>query len=345
MDRDRRSGSGRLAVTAAAIALAALAGTAPAVLAQDEEPLKIAYLSFAIANSYDAPMLAAAKEAAAAGGAEIVEFDANNDPGRPDPAAPGCGHVGRVRRHPRPADLRGRARDARPGRDRRRRPRRQRRPDPRRGHDDERCPGRRPFGERRLRAQRDRAQDGRARRSRPAPTSTRARSATSTRSGRSRSTSRSARRSMRPSRRTRPSASSPEGIGMFNPRSGPDRRAGHALGPTGHRRRRRLGPGDHRRPARPSRPRRWTTRCRRSGTGAARSRSQDVAERRALRDRDADAGDRGTARGRAAHLGDPHRRARPGRRPGVRAAERGHRHAGDRGASSRRGVARLIHGG
>lgn len=81
MDRDRRSGSGRLAVTAAAIALAALAGTAPAVLAQDEEPLKIAYLSFAIANSYDAPMLAAAKEAAAAGGAEIVEFDANNDPG------------------------------------------------------------------------------------------------------------------------------------------------------------------------------------------------------------------------------------------------------------------------
>ena len=68
-------------MTAAAIALAALAGTAPAVLAQDEEPSKIAYLSFAIANSYDAPMLAAAKEAAAAGGAEIVEFDANNDPG------------------------------------------------------------------------------------------------------------------------------------------------------------------------------------------------------------------------------------------------------------------------
>ena len=80
MDRVRRSGSGRLAVTAAAIALTALAGTAPAALAQDE-PLKIAYLSFAIANSYDAPMLAAAKEAAAAGGAEIVEFDANNDPG------------------------------------------------------------------------------------------------------------------------------------------------------------------------------------------------------------------------------------------------------------------------
>jgi ribose transport system substrate-binding protein len=68
-------------VAAAAVALVAVAGAGPATLAQDEEPLRIAYLSFAIANSYDAPMLAAAHEAAAAGNAELVEFDANNDPG------------------------------------------------------------------------------------------------------------------------------------------------------------------------------------------------------------------------------------------------------------------------
>lgn len=39
--------------------------------------LEIAYLSFAVANSYDAPMLAAAKAAAAAGNANITVFDAN----------------------------------------------------------------------------------------------------------------------------------------------------------------------------------------------------------------------------------------------------------------------------
>jgi ribose transport system substrate-binding protein len=50
-------------------------------LAQDEEPLQIAYLSFAVANSYDAPMLAAAEAAAAEGGATLTVFDANNDPG------------------------------------------------------------------------------------------------------------------------------------------------------------------------------------------------------------------------------------------------------------------------
>ena len=39
--------------------------------------LEIAYLSFAVANSYDAPMLAAAKAAAAAGNANLTVFDAN----------------------------------------------------------------------------------------------------------------------------------------------------------------------------------------------------------------------------------------------------------------------------
>ena len=42
--------------------------------------LEIAYLSFAVANSYDAPMLAAAQAAAAAGNAKLTVFDANLDP-------------------------------------------------------------------------------------------------------------------------------------------------------------------------------------------------------------------------------------------------------------------------
>jgi len=40
----------------------------------------IAYLSFAVTNSYDSPMLAAAKAVAEADGAEVTVFDANNDP-------------------------------------------------------------------------------------------------------------------------------------------------------------------------------------------------------------------------------------------------------------------------
>jgi ribose transport system substrate-binding protein len=58
-----------------------VAAVAPAASAQDEEPLEIAYLSYAVANSYDAPMLAAAQAAAVAGNANITVFDANNDPG------------------------------------------------------------------------------------------------------------------------------------------------------------------------------------------------------------------------------------------------------------------------
>jgi ribose transport system substrate-binding protein len=42
--------------------------------------LRLAYLSFAVANSYDAPMLAAAKAAASAGNATLTVFDANNSP-------------------------------------------------------------------------------------------------------------------------------------------------------------------------------------------------------------------------------------------------------------------------
>ncbi len=42
--------------------------------------LQIAYMSFAVANSYDAPMLAAAEAEAADSNAKLTVFDANNDP-------------------------------------------------------------------------------------------------------------------------------------------------------------------------------------------------------------------------------------------------------------------------
>jgi ribose transport system substrate-binding protein len=61
--------------------VALTAGTASAAHARvAAKQVRIAYLSFAVANSYDAPMLAAAKAAAKAGGGTITVFDANNDP-------------------------------------------------------------------------------------------------------------------------------------------------------------------------------------------------------------------------------------------------------------------------
>jgi ribose transport system substrate-binding protein len=53
---------------------AAASASAPA------KTLEIAYISFAVANSYDAPMLAAAQAAAAAGNAKLTVFDGNLDP-------------------------------------------------------------------------------------------------------------------------------------------------------------------------------------------------------------------------------------------------------------------------
>lgn len=46
----------------------------------NDGPLTIAYLSFAVANSFDAPMLAAAQAVAADNNAKLTVFDANNDP-------------------------------------------------------------------------------------------------------------------------------------------------------------------------------------------------------------------------------------------------------------------------
>jgi substrate-binding family protein len=48
--------------------------------ANANKPVRIAYLSFAVANSYDAPMLAAAQTVAKGNNSTIKVFDANNDP-------------------------------------------------------------------------------------------------------------------------------------------------------------------------------------------------------------------------------------------------------------------------
>jgi ribose transport system substrate-binding protein len=71
----------RLAALAAALLAAcatvvALVGSAGAAA----KPVRVAYLSFAVANSYDAPMLAEAKKVAKAQGGKVTVFDAANDP-------------------------------------------------------------------------------------------------------------------------------------------------------------------------------------------------------------------------------------------------------------------------
>jgi ribose transport system substrate-binding protein len=99
IDQSSRRGAWRpLALTAAvALALAACSGgatTAPTVapttaastgateapVATPEKTLQIAYISFAVANSYDAPMLAAAQASALAGNAQLTVMDGNLDP-------------------------------------------------------------------------------------------------------------------------------------------------------------------------------------------------------------------------------------------------------------------------
>ena len=85
-----------MAVGAAALALAACSSggsnssttstttsasaTASATAAAAKKPMNIAYMSFAVDNSYDAPMLAAAQAVASADGATLKVFDANNNP-------------------------------------------------------------------------------------------------------------------------------------------------------------------------------------------------------------------------------------------------------------------------
>ena len=58
---------------------AAATSAAPSTSAAPK-PMNIAYLSFAVDNTYDAPMLAAAQAVAATDGAKLTVFDANNNP-------------------------------------------------------------------------------------------------------------------------------------------------------------------------------------------------------------------------------------------------------------------------
>jgi ribose transport system substrate-binding protein len=67
---------GASAVFLAVSALAVAAGG----VAAGASPVRVAYLSYAVANSYDAPMLAAAKAVAKAQGAKVTVLDAANDP-------------------------------------------------------------------------------------------------------------------------------------------------------------------------------------------------------------------------------------------------------------------------
>ena len=77
----RRWARAALASVAGALVLTMVAGAAISSGAAKAKPVKIAYLSFAVNNSYDAPMLAAAKAAARKAGATTIQvFDANNSP-------------------------------------------------------------------------------------------------------------------------------------------------------------------------------------------------------------------------------------------------------------------------
>lgn len=77
MNKKLRTVLSLVAVTA--VATLGLAGCSSDTSGGGDKP-QIAYLSFAVTNSYDSPMLAAAKAVAEANGAEVTVFDANNDP-------------------------------------------------------------------------------------------------------------------------------------------------------------------------------------------------------------------------------------------------------------------------
>lgn len=71
---------GGIALVSTLIATVGPADAATSSKNKASKTLNIAYLSFAVANSYDAPMLAAARATAAASGAKLTVFDAGNNP-------------------------------------------------------------------------------------------------------------------------------------------------------------------------------------------------------------------------------------------------------------------------
>jgi ribose transport system substrate-binding protein len=70
----------RLVGASAAILVVCALGAGAGNASRQASQVRVAYLSYAIANSYDAPMLAAAKAVAKAKGAKVTVFDAANDP-------------------------------------------------------------------------------------------------------------------------------------------------------------------------------------------------------------------------------------------------------------------------
>ncbi|MGH3301797.1 MAG: sugar ABC transporter substrate-binding protein [Streptosporangiaceae bacterium] len=75
-----RHGATALVAVAAALGLAGCGSRSPSASSSASKPLNIAYLSFAVENSYDAPMLAAAQAVADDDHANVKVFDANNSP-------------------------------------------------------------------------------------------------------------------------------------------------------------------------------------------------------------------------------------------------------------------------
>ncbi|HEY4267148.1 MAG TPA: sugar ABC transporter substrate-binding protein, partial [Galbitalea sp.] len=69
-----------LAAASLALTGCSSSGTPAKSASSNNKTLQIAYMSFAVANSYDAPMLAAAQAEAADSNAKLTVFDANNDP-------------------------------------------------------------------------------------------------------------------------------------------------------------------------------------------------------------------------------------------------------------------------
>jgi ribose transport system substrate-binding protein len=78
--RRTRAAATAAALLAACATAAVVAGSAAGGASRSTAGVRVAYLSFAVANSYDAPMLAAAKAVAKAKGGTVTVFDAANDP-------------------------------------------------------------------------------------------------------------------------------------------------------------------------------------------------------------------------------------------------------------------------
>jgi ribose transport system substrate-binding protein len=74
------SSSSSSATSGANAAATSASSTTSSTASSSGKHVKIAYLSFAVANTYDAPMLAAAKSVAAGQNASVTVFDANNSP-------------------------------------------------------------------------------------------------------------------------------------------------------------------------------------------------------------------------------------------------------------------------